>query len=114
MMSQQILQDKNGKITYRDCAMYGIDPNTHKLFFHAYNTNGSMDRTYLMESDGKHWIFEGTIYRSDKFRDYRYTITKVDEDHSNVLVELKKDGKYVKWSDTHYVRKSPDAKAEVQ
>jgi len=114
VMSQQILRDKDGKIVYRDCAVYGIDPDTQKLFFHAYNTDGSMDRTHLVESGGGRWIFEGTVYGSDKFRDYRYTITKTDDDHSNVLVELKKDGKYEKWSHTHYVRKSPKAKPEVQ
>ena len=114
VMSQQILRDKDGKIAYRDCAVYGIDPDTHKLFFHAYNTDGSMDRTHLVESGGGRWIFEGTVYGSDRFRDYRYTITKVDADHSNVLVELKKDGQYEIWSDTHYVRKSRESKAEVQ
>jgi hypothetical protein len=114
VMSQQILRDKDGKIVYHDCAVYGIDPDTHKLFFHAYNTDGSMDRTHLVESGGGRWIFEGTVYGSDRFRDYRYTITRVDEDHSNVLVELKKDGKYEKWSDTHYERKSREAKPEVQ
>src|SRR5262249_30430944 len=32
-MSQQILRDKDGKIVYRDCAVYGIDPDIYKLFF---------------------------------------------------------------------------------
>jgi hypothetical protein len=114
VMSQQILRDKDGKIVYRDCAVYGIDPDTQKLFFYAYNTDGSIDRTNLVESANGRWVFEGTVYGSDRFRDYRYTITKVDDDHSNVLVELKKDGKYEKWSDTHYVRKSKEAKAQVQ
>src|SRR5207245_8318964 len=63
VMSQQILRDKEGKIVYRDCAVYGIDPDTHKLFFHAHNTDGSMDRTHLVESGG--------VYGSDRFRDYR-------------------------------------------
>ena len=113
VMSQQILRDKDGKIVYRDCAMYGIDPDTHKLFFYAYNTDGSIDRTHLVESGNGRWVFEGTVYGSDRFRDYRYTITKIDDDHNNVLVELKKEGKYEKWSDTHYVRKSRQAKAQV-
>src|SRR5215470_1593427 len=114
VMSQQILRDKDGKIVYRDCAVYGIDPDTHKLFFYAYNADGSIDRTHLVESGNGRWIFEGTVFGSSRFRDYRYTITKIDDDHNNVLVELKKDGKYEKWSDTHYVRKSRNAKAEVQ
>ena len=49
-----------------------------------------------------------------RFRDYRYTMTKVDEDHMHIVVELKKDGKYEKWSDTQYERKSRESKTEVQ
>lgn len=114
VMSQQLLRDKEGKIVYRDCAVYGIDPDTHRLFFHAYNTDGSMDRSHQVNAPAGQWIFEGTVYGSDRFRDYRYTMTKVDEDHIHIVVELKKDGKYEKWSDTQYARKSRENKAELQ
>jgi hypothetical protein len=114
VMSQQFLRDKESKIVYRDCAVYGIDPDTHRLFFHAYNTDGSMDRSHQVGASVGRWVFEGAVYGSDRFRDYRYTMTKVDEDHIHIVVELKKDGRYEKWSDTQYVRKSRESKAEVQ
>jgi hypothetical protein len=114
VMSQQLLRDQHGAIVYRDCAVYGVDPDTHKLFFHAYNTDGSMDRSHAMDAPAGQWIFEGTVYGSKRFRDYRYTMTKVDEDHFNVLIELLKEGQYEKLSETHYVRKSREAAARVQ
>jgi hypothetical protein len=114
VMSQQLLRDKQGAIVYRDCAVYGVDPDTHKLFFHAYNTDGSMDRSHAVDAPAGQWIFEGTVYGSKRFRDYRYTMTKVDVDHFNVLIELLTDGKYEKLSETHYVRKSREATARVQ
>jgi hypothetical protein len=114
VMSQQLLRDQQGAIVYRDCAVYGVDPDTHKLFFHAYNTDGSMDRSHAVEAPAGQWIFEGTVYGSKRFRDYRYTMTKVDEDHFNVLIELLKEGKYEKLSETHYVRKSREAAPRVQ
>jgi len=98
VISQQILRDKEGKIVYRDCAIYGIDPDAHKLLLHAYDTHGSMDRTREVEAQPGKWILERTVYGSKRFRDYRYTLTKID-DHMRVFVELKKDGKYEKWSD---------------
>jgi hypothetical protein len=114
VMSQQLLRDRQGAIVYRDCAVYGVDPDTHKLFFHAYNTDGSMDRSHAVDAPTGQWIFEGTVYGSKRFRDYRYTMTKVDDDHFNVLIELLTDGKYEKLSETHYVRKSREATARVQ
>ena len=114
VMSQQLLRDKQGAVVYRDCAVYGVDPDTHRLFFHAYNTDGSMDRSHAVDAPAGQWIFEGTVYGSKRFRDYRYTMTKVDEDHFNVLIELLKDGKYEQLSATHYIRKSREAAARVQ
>jgi hypothetical protein len=55
------------------------------------------------------WVFEGTVYGSPRFRDYRYTLTKVDDNHLGVLIELKKDGKYENYSDKTYERKSSKA-----
>ena len=114
VMSQQLLRDKQGVIVYRDCAVYGVDPDTHKLFFHAYNTDGSMDRSHAVDAPAGKWIFEGTVYGSKRFRDYRYTMSKVNDDHFDVLIELLKDGKYEKLSETHYVRKSREVEARVQ
>jgi hypothetical protein len=114
VMSQQLLRDKQGAIVYRDCAVYGVDPDTHKLFFHAYNTDGSMDRSHAVDAPAGQWIFAGTVYGSKRFHDYRYTMTKTDDDHFGVLIELLNDGKYEKLSETHYVRKSHEATPQVQ
>ena len=114
VMSQQLLRDQQGAIVYRDCAVYGVDPDTHKLFFHAYNTDGSMDRSHAVDAPPGRWIFEGTVYGSKRFHDYRYTMTKVDDNHFNVLIELLNSGKYEKLSETHYARKSREATAQVQ
>jgi len=99
---------------YRDCAVYGLDPDTQKLFFHAHNTDGSIDRTHEVDSGAGRWVFEGTVYGSERFRDYRYTMVRVDDKHLNILVELKRDGKYEKWSDTRYERKARETTAMVQ
>ena len=114
VMSQQLLRDQQGAIVYRDCAVYGVDPDTHKLFFHAYNTDGSMDRSHAVDAPPGRWIFAGTVYGSKRFHDYRYTMTKVDDNHFNVLIELLSSGKYEKLSETHYARKSREAPAQVQ
>ncbi|MGA8142322.1 MAG: hypothetical protein WB987_00345 [Candidatus Acidiferrales bacterium] len=114
VMSQEIYRDASGKIVYRDFAVFGVDPDTHKLFLHAYNTDGSIDRTRAIASASGEWVFLGTVYGSKRFRDYRYTLTKNDENHMQVLIELLKDGKYEKLSETHYERKSNDVRPEVQ
>jgi hypothetical protein len=114
VMSQQILRDKQGAIVYHDCAVFGIDPDTHKLFFHAYNTDGSMDRSHAIDAPAGQWIFEGTVYGSKRFRDYRYIMTKLDDNHFNVLIELLNAGKYEKLSETHYARKTRQAAPQVQ
>jgi len=114
VMSQQLLRDNRGAIVYRDCAVYGVDPDTHKLFFHAYNTDGSMDRSHAVDAPSGRWIFVGTVYGSKRFHDYRYTMTKVDEDHFNVLIELLTSGKYERLSETHYARKTRDSVPRVQ
>jgi hypothetical protein len=114
VMSQEIYKDASGKIVYRDFAVFGVDPDTHKLFLHAYNTDGSIDRTRAIDSAPGEWVFLGTVYGSKRFRDYRYTLTKGDENHMRVLIELSKDGKYEKLSETHYERKSSEVHPEVQ
>jgi len=114
VMSQQLLRDNQGAIVYRDCAVYGVDPDTHKLFFHAYNTDGSMDRSHAIDAPSGQWIFVGTVYGSKRFRDYRYTMTKLDDNHFNVLIELLTNGKYEKLSETHYVRKSRESVPRVE
>ena len=114
LMSQEIYRDAGGKIVYRDFAVFGVDPDTHKLFLHAYNTDGSIDRTHAIDSEAGEWVFLGTVYGSKRFRDYRYTLTKGDENHMRVLIELLKDGTYEKLSETHYERKAKDAPAEVK
>ncbi|MGH9747494.1 MAG: hypothetical protein ACRD59_15470 [Candidatus Acidiferrales bacterium] len=114
LMSQELYRDASGKIVYRDFAVFGVDPDTHKLFLHAYNTDGSIDRTHAIDSATGEWVFLGTVFGSKRFRDYRYTMTKGDENHMRVLIELLKDGKYEKLSETHYERKSKEAAAEVK
>jgi hypothetical protein len=114
VMSQELYKDASGKIVYRDFAVFGIDPDTQKLFLHAYNTDGSIDRTRAIDSAPGEWVFLGTVYGSKRFRDYRYTLTKTDENHMGVLIELLKDGKYEKLSETHYERKSREVHSEVQ
>jgi len=114
LMSQEIYRDAGGKIVYRDFAVFGVDPDTHKLFLHAYNTDGSIDRTHAIDSAAGEWVFLGTVYGSKRFRDYRYTLTKGDENHMRVLIELLKEGKYEKRSETHYERKAREAAAEVK
>jgi hypothetical protein len=114
LISQELFRDKDGKVIYRDCAVFGVDPDTHKLFLHAYNTDGSMDRTHGIDSPPGQWIFLGTVYGSKQFRDYRYTLTKLDENHLRVLIELLKDGKYVKHADTQYERTSKEPVAQIQ
>lgn len=102
--SEELLRTPEGKVVYRDFVVYGVDPDTGKLFLHAYNTDGSIDRTHAVDSPSGKWVFEGTVYGSTRFRDYRYTLTKVDDSHLGVLIELKKDGKYEKYSETTYFR----------
>lgn len=106
LSSEEILRDEKGAIVYRDFAVYGADPVTGRLFFHAYNTDGSMDRS--AEAGGSKagaWVFAGTVYGSPRFKDYRYSITRIDLSHMRVLVELKTEGGYAKHSDTLYKRK---------
>src|SRR5262249_42219773 len=67
VLSQQLLRDGESKIVYRDCAVYGLDPDTQKLFFHAHNTDGSIDRTHEVDSGAGRWVFEGTVYGSERF-----------------------------------------------
>jgi len=114
LMSQEIYRDAAGKIVHHDFAVFGVDPDTHKLFLHAYNTDGSIDRTHEIDSPAGQWIFLGTVYGSKRFRDYRYTMTKQDENHMRVLIELLKDGKYEKLSETNYERKSNEGPADVR
>jgi hypothetical protein len=114
LISQELFRDKDGKIIYKDCAVFGVDPDTHKLFLHAYNTDGSIDRTHAIDSPPGQWVFIGTVYGSDQFKDYRYSLTKVDANHLHVLIELLKDGKYIKHSETSYERKSKDALPQIQ
>jgi hypothetical protein len=114
LISQELFRDKDGKIIYRDCAVFGVDPDTHKLFLHAYNTDGSLDRTHAIDSPPGQWIFLGTVYGSKQFRDYRYTLTKLDDNHLRVLIELLKDGKYVKHADTQYERTPKEPAAQIQ
>ena len=102
--SQELYKSPDGKVLYRDFVVYGVDPETGKLFLHAYNTDGSIDRTRAVDGPGGKWIFEGTVFGSTRFRDYRYTLSEVDDNHMGVLIELKKDGKYEKYSEKTYVR----------
>jgi len=106
LSSEEIFRDETGAIVYRDFAVYGTDPVTGRLFFHAYNTDGSMDLSAEAgNSKVGAWVFAGTVYGSPRFKDYRYSITRIDENHMRVLVELAKDGGYAKHSDTLYKRK---------
>lgn len=114
LVSQQILREQGGEIIYKDFAVFGIDPDSHLLFLHAYNTDGSIDRTREIDSPPGQWIFLGTVYGSPNFRDYRYTMTKLDDNHIRILIELLKDGVYTKHSDTQYERKSREARPEIQ
>src|ERR1700732_1249709 len=50
LVSQQILREQGGEIIYKDFAVFGIDPDSHLLFLHAYNTDGSIDRTHEIDS----------------------------------------------------------------
>jgi hypothetical protein len=114
LVSQEIYRDKDGKIFYHDFAVFGVDPDTHKLFLHAYNTDGSIDRTRGVDSKAGEWVFEGRVFGSARFRDYRYTITRIDDEHMRVLIELMKDGKYEQLSETRYQRKSKEASTQIQ
>jgi hypothetical protein len=101
--SQQIIRNQDGKIVYRDSVVFGADPDTHKLFLAAYNTDGSIDRTHQIESQSGQWVFLGTVYGSAQFRDYRYIMTQLDGGHLRIAF---KDGKYEKHSDVTYERTS--------
>jgi len=114
LISQEIYRDPTGKITYRDFGVYGIDPDTHQLFVHAYNSDGSIDRTRGIDSPPGQFVFLGTVYGSKRFKDYRYTMAKLDDDHMRILIELLKDGKFEKLSEKLYERKSKEASAIVQ
>jgi hypothetical protein len=83
--SEELYRSLEGKVLYRDFVVYGVDSDTGKLFLHAYNTDGSIDRTRAVDSPSGKWVFEGTVYGSTRFRDYRYTLTKVDDSHLGVL-----------------------------
>jgi len=111
--SQQILHNQEGKIVYRDFAVFGIDPDIHKLFLNAYNTDGSMDRTREVDSGPGRWVFLGTVFGSEQFRDYRYTMTQLEGGHLRILVELLKDGKYEKHSDVTYERTSKGSVPQI-
>ena len=112
--SQQIYRDQDGKIIYKDLAVFGEDPDTHHLFFHAYNTDGSIDRSHAIDALAGQWIFLGTVYGSPKFKDYRYTMTKLDDDHMRILIELKKNEKFEKLSEESYERRSRTASPQIQ
>jgi hypothetical protein len=114
LISQEIYRDSTGKIIYRDFGVYGIDPDTHQLFVHAYNSDGSIDRTRGIDSPRGQFVFLGTVYGSKRFKDYRYTMTKLNEDHMRILIELLKDGKFDKLSEKIYERKSKEASTTVQ
>jgi hypothetical protein len=114
LISQEIYRDSTGKIIYRDFGVYGIDPDTHQLFVHAYNSDGSIDRTRGIDSPPGQFVFLGTVYGSKRFRDYRYTMTKLNDDHMRILIELLKDGKFEKLSEKIYERKSKEASTTVQ
>jgi hypothetical protein len=114
LISQEIYRDSTDKIIYRDFGVYGIDPDTHKLFVHAYNSDGSIDRTRGIDSPPGQFVFLGTVYGSKRFRDYRYTMTKLNDDHMRILIELLKDGKFDKLSEKIYERKSKEASTTVQ
>ena len=104
--SEQQLRAPDGKVIYHDLAVFGVDPDTGKLFLHAYNTDGSMDRTRGVDSPPGKWVFEGTVYGSPRFRDYRYTLTRLDDSHLGIFIELKNDGVYQSYSDKTYERTS--------
>lgn len=114
LISQEIYRDPSGKIIYRDFGVYGVDPDTHQLFVHAYNSDGSIDRTRGIDSPPNTFVFLGTVYGSTRFRDYRYTMAKLDDNHMDILIELAKDGKFEKLSEKRYERKSKEASTEVQ
>jgi hypothetical protein len=107
--SEELYRDPEGKVIYRDFVIFGVDPDTGKLFLHAYNTDGSIDRTRAVDSPPGGWAFEGTVYGSPRFRDYRYTLKRVDDNHLGVLIELKREGKYEKYSEKVYERRSSKA-----
>ena len=91
---------------YRDFVVYGVDPDTGRLFLHAFNTDGSIDRAHAVDSPSGKSVFEGTVYGSTRFRDYRNALTRVNDRHLGVLIEPKNDGKYEKYSEKTYVRSS--------
>lgn len=106
LCSEEIFRNEGEEIVYRDFAIIGADPDTGHLFLHAYNTDGSIDRT--RESDTSKpgaWVFLGTVYGSAQFKDYRYSITRIGDSHMNVLIELLKDGVYLKHRETLFKRK---------
>jgi hypothetical protein len=107
LTSEEVFSSEKGEVVYRDFAVFGADPDTGRLFLHAYNTDGSIDRT--KEADNSKpgaWVFLGTVYGSAQFKDYRYSITRIDESHMQVLIELLVDGAYKRHSQTLYRRKS--------
>jgi hypothetical protein len=106
LSSEEIFRDNKEEIVYRDFAVFGADPDTGHLFFHAYSTDGSIDRTKEAEaSKPGAWVFLGTVYGSPQFKDYRYSITRIDDSHMKVLIELLKDGVFSKHRETLYRRK---------
>jgi hypothetical protein len=112
--SQQILRNQDGKIIYRDFVVFGVDPDTHKLFLAAYNTDGSIDRTHQIESPRGKWVFLGKVYGSEQFRDYRYTMTQLVGGRLRILVELFKNRKYEKHSDITYERTSRTSAPQIE
>jgi len=111
---QQIIHDSAGKLIYRDFVVFGVDPDTQMLFLHAYNSDGSIDRTDQVVSPAGSWAFVGTVYGSEKFRDYRYTLFRLDDTHLRVLIELLKAGKYETFSDRQYVRQATEISREIE
>ena len=74
LSSEEIFRNEKAEIVNRDFAVFGADPDTGHPFFHAYHTDGSIDRT--KESDTSKpgaWVFLGTVYGSPQFKDYRYS-----------------------------------------
>jgi hypothetical protein len=107
LTSEEVFTNEKGEIVYRDFAVFGADPDTGRLFLHAYNTDGSIDRTKEADtSKPGAWVFLGTVYGSAQFKDYRYSITRIDDSHMHVLIELLTDGAYKRHSETRYKRKS--------
>jgi hypothetical protein len=114
VISQEIFRDASGKITYRDFVVFGVDPESHRLFLQAYNTDGSIERADAGESLASPWSFRGTVHGSTRFKDYRYNLTLTDKTHLHILIELMKDGKYERYSEKDYVRKSAEAPATIE